>query len=141
MSAPTTVNSIHIQNLPSQMDANELSAIFMCPLTSIVMKPLSPDDRCSDAECWLIDTDGKRKSHEVADLWNKYQSDGHRIECNMEPITFELCAKFRNDECDRMDSNCDWEHQRCTAQGSCPSFCPFGHPQGSGKNGDMPPSA
>lgn len=137
----TTVNSIHIQNLPSQIDANDLSSIFKCPLDSIVMKPSPSGDNCSCKECWLIDTDGKRKSEEVADLWNMYQSDRNRIECNMQPITFELCSKFRNGECDRRDLDCDWEHQQCTAQGSCPIFCPFGHPQGSGKNGDMPPRA
>ena len=135
MSAPLEINSIHITDLPGDVYAGELATIFQWPVDCIVMKAL-PDNSLTCRECWLIDKKNELTCSEISESWSRHASRKDMINCTQEPITLELCRFFRNGEC--KEQNCDWEHQLCTARGSCSSSCPFGHLRGSRKTGDMP---
>ena len=135
MNPQTATKSIHITDLPDDMDADKLSTIFNWSLDCIVMKPLSQNSLIC-RECWVIDKKNELTCSEIHELWHRTVPNKVAINCTEELLTFELCRFFRNGQCGKGD--CHWEHQVCTARGSCASTCPFGHPLGSGKTGDMP---
>jgi hypothetical protein len=129
--------SIHITNLPANIDAEALSEIFNWNFYAIVMDP-SVDDRASPMQCWLRNAYDEREIDNFVRDWNRKVIEGSIIQCKKEEDKLELCHKFQFGQCPKSSDVCHWEHIPCTAQGNCASTCPYGHRFGMKPEHDSP---
>jgi hypothetical protein len=106
-----------------------LSKEFRWNIYSIVMNP-SVKEQSSSTECWLKNENDEGTVDDFVRRYNGRSIGGFVIQCEKEEDQLELCNKFQFGQCSKSDAYCHWEHVECTANGTCSSTCPYGHPIG-----------
>lgn len=81
-------------------------------------------------QCWLINVADETEVSKFIQKFHRQAIGGSTVECEQEEDELELCDKFRIGQCPKSGNDCDWEHVRCGANGSCGSSCPYGHESG-----------
>ena len=129
MHLPKKIYCIHITNLARNADAEILSKKFGYSIGNILIN--SPSDNQSlPIECWLKSNDELEVAKNFKQHWNGQLVLGSQIVCEIEEDKLELCMTFRIGRCRPKNGTCDWEHIKCTANGTCSKDCRYGHEEG-----------